>query len=96
MKSAALELGTHKITVNCVVPGLIDTPLTRHRERYAQAAGDLDSPKSTAELEKIASGDFIDPADIAAAVVFLASDAARMITGSSIDITGGDSANNAA
>ena len=72
MKSAAMEFGVHKITVNCVIPGLIDTPLTRHRERYAQAAGDLDSPKSTAQLEEITrkqmSGktplgvDFIDPA----------------------------------
>ena len=37
MKSAALELGRYKITVNALVPGLIDTPLTRHEERYAQA-----------------------------------------------------------
>jgi NAD(P)-dependent dehydrogenase (short-subunit alcohol dehydrogenase family) len=37
MKSAALELGRHGITVNAVVPGLVDTPLTRHEERYAQA-----------------------------------------------------------
>src|SRR6204780_1221092 len=37
MKSAALELGAHNITVNAVVPGLIDTPLTRHEDRYAQA-----------------------------------------------------------
>jgi NAD(P)-dependent dehydrogenase (short-subunit alcohol dehydrogenase family) len=35
MKSAALELGKYKITVNALVPGLIDTPLTRHEERYA-------------------------------------------------------------
>lgn len=37
MKSAALELAKHGITVNAVIPGLIDTPLTRHEERYAQA-----------------------------------------------------------
>ncbi len=106
MKSAALEFGVHKITVNCVIPGLIDTPLTRHRDRYAQAAGDLDSPKTTAELEEATRKAmaaksplgvaFIDPADIAPAVVFLASEAARMITGASIDVTAGDSANNVA
>jgi NAD(P)-dependent dehydrogenase (short-subunit alcohol dehydrogenase family) len=37
MKSAALELGSHGITVNAVIPGLIDTALTRHEDRYAQA-----------------------------------------------------------
>jgi NAD(P)-dependent dehydrogenase (short-subunit alcohol dehydrogenase family) len=36
MKSAALELGRYGITVNAVVPGLINTPLTRHEERFAQ------------------------------------------------------------
>ena len=105
MKSAALEFGRHNITVNAVVPGLIDTPLTRHRERYAQAAGDLHSDKSTEELEAITaekmSGQttmgvaFIDPDDIAPAVVFLASDAARMVSGAAIDVTGGNSASNA-
>ena len=103
MKSAALELGEYKITVNCVIPGLIDTPLTRHRDRYAQAAGDLHSDKSTDELERIAvekltaksplKVPFIDPDHIAPAVVFLASDDARMISGASIDVTAGDSAN---
>ena len=72
------------------MPGLIDTPLTRHRERYAQAAGDLHSDKSTDELEKEAvekltakspfGVPFIDPDDIAPAVVFLASHGARMIS----------------
>ncbi len=105
MKSAALEFGKHNITVNAVVPGLIDTPLTRHRERYAQAAGDLHSDKSTAELEKMTAEKmagmttmgvaFIDPDDIAPAVVFLASDAAKMVSGAAIDVTGGNSASNA-
>ena len=106
MKSAALELGEHNITVNAVVPGLIDTPLTRHRQRYAQTAGDLDSPKPTAEIEAEAKEKllaktplgvpWIDPDDIAPTVVFLASDAARMVSGATFDVTAGDSANNTA
>jgi len=51
MKSAALELGVPKITVNAVIPGLIDTALTRHRQRYAQAIDDFDSTQPTAVLE---------------------------------------------
>ena len=51
MKSAALELGVHKITVNAVIPGLIDTALTRHRQRYAQAVDDFDSKQRAAVLE---------------------------------------------
>ena len=39
---------------------------------------------------------FIDPADVAPVVVFLASDAARMVSGAAYDVTAGDSANNAA
>ena len=52
MKSAALEFGEHKITVNALVPGLIDTPLTRHRQRYEQAVDDLQSKQPTAVLEE--------------------------------------------
>lgn len=37
MKSAALELGRYGITVNAVIPGLIDMALTRHEDRYAPA-----------------------------------------------------------
>ncbi len=106
MKSAALDLGEHGITVNAVVPGLIDTPLTRHRDRYAQGVGDLRTDEPEAELEAEAAKSFakkttldvafIDPADVAPVVVFLASDAARMVSGAAYDVTAGDSANNAA
>lgn len=108
MKSAALELGKHGITVNCLVPGLIDTPLTRHEERYAQAlekAGK--TPTGNVEEDEKAAKEgltkaspmrvpWIDPNDIAPMVVFLASDAARMISGASFAVTAGDSANNLA
>ncbi len=106
MKSVALDLGEHGITVNAVVPGLIDTPLTRHHERYAQGVGDLQTKKPEGELEAEAAKSFakktsldvafIDPADVAPVVVFLASDAARMVSGATYDVTAGDSANNAA
>jgi NAD(P)-dependent dehydrogenase (short-subunit alcohol dehydrogenase family) len=105
MKSAALELGRHGITVNAVVPGLIDTPLTRHEERYAQAievsgknpTGDKNKDEETAKKGLAAKSPlgvpWIEPEDIAPAVVFLASDAARMVSGATYDVTGGDSAN---
>ena len=104
MKSAALEFGTHGITVNAVVPGLIDTPLTRHKERYAQAlqaAGKTPTGSSTDEEEarKVLTAKtplgvpWIEPEDVAPVVVFLASDAARMVSGATYDVTAGDSAN---
>jgi NAD(P)-dependent dehydrogenase (short-subunit alcohol dehydrogenase family) len=108
MKSAALELGRHGITVNALVPGLINTPLTRHEERYAQAlqiAGKTPSGNSEqdeAEAKKSLQTKsplgvpWIEPEDIAPAVVFLASEAARMVSGATYDVTGGDSANNTA
>ena len=37
MKSAALELGQHNITVNAVIPGLTDTPLTRYDKRLRES-----------------------------------------------------------
>src|SRR5271157_5076364 len=107
MKSAALELGPHKITVNAVVPGLIDTPLTRHEERYAQVLQDAGrsptgSPADEEEARKILIAKtplgvpWIEPGDVAPVVVFLASDSARMVSGATYDVTAGDSAHNTA
>ncbi len=108
MKSAALELGKYKITANALVPGLIDTPLTRHEERYAQAleaAGrvptgnvqkDEEDAKKALQSKSPLGVPWIDPSDLAPVVVFLASDAARMVSGATYDVTAGDSANNAA
>jgi NAD(P)-dependent dehydrogenase (short-subunit alcohol dehydrogenase family) len=104
MKSAALELGPHRITVNAVVPGLIDTVLTRHEQRYAQAiaesggepSGDPVQDEEEARTSLIAKTPlgvpWIEPEDVAPLVVFLASDAARMVSGTSFAATGGDSA----
>lgn len=104
MKSAALELGAHNITVNAVIPGLIDTALTRHEDRYAQAieeaggtpTGDehQDEQAAISALKKKTplGVPWIEPEEVAPLVVFLASDAARMVSGTSFAATGGDSA----
>jgi NAD(P)-dependent dehydrogenase (short-subunit alcohol dehydrogenase family) len=104
MKSAALELGSHNITVNALIPGLIDTALTRHEDRYAQAiaeagatpSGDAHQDEQTAIsllTKKTPLGvPWIEPQDVAPLVVFLASEAARMVSGTSFAATGGDSA----
>jgi NAD(P)-dependent dehydrogenase (short-subunit alcohol dehydrogenase family) len=108
MKSAALELGSHHITVNAVIPGLIDTPLTRHEERYAQVLQDAgkqptgSSSKDEEEARRVLIAKtplgvpWIEPEDVASVVVFLASDAARMVSGATYDVTAGDSAHNTA
>jgi NAD(P)-dependent dehydrogenase (short-subunit alcohol dehydrogenase family) len=107
-KSAALELGPLGITVNVVVPGLIDTALTRNVGRYRQALleskGEVPADIALHELEKqVADGQirktplgipWIEPADVASLYVFLASEAARRVTGATFDVTAGDSAHN--
>ncbi|MFG2054410.1 SDR family NAD(P)-dependent oxidoreductase [Micromonospora sp. NPDC048930] len=104
VKSAALELGAHGITVNAVIPGLVDTALTRHQDRYAQAiaeagrtpSGDAAADERTA-VEALRAKTplgvpWVQPEDVAPLVVFLASDAARMVSGTSFAATAGDSA----
>jgi len=104
MKSAALEFGEHGITVNAVIPGLIDTALTRHEDRYAQALAEAgQTPSRDPEKDEQAAIEalktktplgvpWLEPEDVAPLVVFLASDAARMVSGAAFAATGGDSA----
>ncbi|WP_213769221.1 SDR family NAD(P)-dependent oxidoreductase [Caballeronia sp. dw_19] len=107
MKSAALEFGEFGITVNAVIPGLIDTELTRNESRYTQALKEakggkvpeppLEPKVMEALTQKTPLGvPWIDPDDVAPAYVYLASDDARMVTGTALDVTGGDSAHNTA
>jgi 2-hydroxycyclohexanecarboxyl-CoA dehydrogenase len=83
-KSLALDLAPHGITVNSILPGVIDTPMSRR----AQGAGDL------AKLEKVAArmipvGRAGTPEEIAATCGFLCSDGAAFITGQTVGVNGG-------
>ena len=78
-KSLAREIGSRNITVNCVAPGFIDTDMTRELPEEQR-----DALISQIPLERLG-----DPADIAAAVGFLASPSAGYITGETINVNGG-------
>jgi len=78
-KSIALDLAGFGILSNCVAPGFIMTDMTDALPDQAKAAA----------LAKIPLKRFGTPEDIAQAVVFLASDNAKYITGSTIHVNGG-------
>jgi NAD(P)-dependent dehydrogenase (short-subunit alcohol dehydrogenase family) len=101
MKSAALELGQYNITVNAVIPGLVDTPLTRYETRLSESIAETgqktDNPTPQQAWDVRAATvplrvGWLQPDDISPAAVFLASDAANMVTGAEYEVTGGDSA----
>jgi len=92
-KSLALELSKHQITVNAIAPGGITTPGTAKISEGMLKGSGL-SPEAFAEMMKgfgarIPMGRQGDPDDIAAPVLFLASDASRYITGETIVVDGG-------
>ena len=101
MKSAALEFGQYDITVNALLPGLVDTPLTRYEKRLSETMGEVGrqdqnpSPQLAWDVRAptvpLKVG-WLQPDDISPVAVFLASDAANMVTGAEYEVTGGDSA----
>jgi NAD(P)-dependent dehydrogenase (short-subunit alcohol dehydrogenase family) len=101
MKSAAMELGQYDITVNAVLPGLVDTALTRYEKRFSETVGEegqkMEDPTPRqawdirAPTVPLKVG-WLQPDDISPVAVFLASDAAAMVTGAEYQVTGGDSA----
>jgi 3-oxoacyl-[acyl-carrier protein] reductase len=78
-KAVARELGSRNITVNAVAPGFILTDMT---DSLSEAVREK-------MLSRVALGRFGQPEEVAAAVVFLASDAAGYITGQTIVVDGG-------
>jgi 3-oxoacyl-[acyl-carrier protein] reductase len=82
-RALAREVGSRGITVNCVAPGFIDTDMTR----------ELSAEQITALTGQIPLGRLGQPDDIAKAVLFLVSEDAAYITGTTLHVNGGMSMN---
>ncbi len=96
-KSVAYELAAFGVTVNAIAPGNVSTPMIHNDVLYGLMRPDLAHPTT----DDVAPGmaalhvqpvPWLEPEEITAAVVFLASEAARHITGSVIDVDAGASA----
>jgi NAD(P)-dependent dehydrogenase (short-subunit alcohol dehydrogenase family) len=83
-RSGALEYAKKNIRVNCVCPGPMLTPMVRAAAAKANQTIDEFSKQWNIPMGRIA-----DPAEVARAVLFLASDDASFITGTSILVDGG-------
>ena len=82
----ALELSPENIRVNAVCPGTVDTPIVSQVAEIFPT--DLD-PRVADRLMMMLPGKAISPAEIGSAIVYLASPAARMITGAVLAFDGG-------
>lgn len=78
-KSLAAEVASRGVTVNCVAPGFVETAMT----------GALADRQLEGLLERIPARRMGQPADVGAAVVYLASDEAAYVTGQTLHVNGG-------
>ncbi len=84
-RGAALELAPYGIRVNNVAPGLTETPLIR---RWIEEQDDPDAFRRRVTAT-IPQGRFADPAEVAAAILYLASDESASVTGATLPVDGG-------
>ncbi len=78
-KSMAAEVAARGVTLNCIAPGFVRSPMTDALSEQQQAG----------LIERIPAGRIGEPADIAGAAVFLASDEAAYVTGQTVHVNGG-------
>lgn len=94
MKTLAIELAPHSIRVNTVNPGTVNTDLVMNEPTFKLFAPDLDAPTVDDIAERM-SGEtalpvpWVEVGDVSNAVVFLASDESRYVTGISLPVDAG-------
>ena len=90
-KTVALETATHGITVNCISPGYVWTPLVESQIPATMAARGLTREQVINDvlLEAQPTKQFVTPEEVAAMAVYLCSDAAKQITGANMSMDGG-------
>jgi NAD(P)-dependent dehydrogenase (short-subunit alcohol dehydrogenase family) len=85
--TVACDLGVHNIRVNAVCPGLVETGMTKAVFDYARTHEKAHRLGARCELRRHG-----DPEEIAAAILFFASDDASYITGQALPVDGGNTA----
>lgn len=94
VKSLALEVARHGITVNALCTGAVDTPMVHNENLYARFASGAtrdDVAERYARMTPMRVP-WIDVGDVSAAVLHLVSDAGRYVSGTTLDISSGDAA----
>jgi NAD(P)-dependent dehydrogenase (short-subunit alcohol dehydrogenase family) len=94
MKALALELAPHMIRVNCVLPTSVDTAMIQNEATYRLFRPDLAQPSREEVADRfrglnLMPVDWVEPDDVSNAVLFLASDEARYITGAALPVDAG-------
>jgi len=90
-QSVALEVGKHNVTINAICPGPVDTELIRKSVAQSAKIKGM-SPQDFMQeffIGPTPLGRIAKPSDVAKAAVFLASDDAEFITGSTLNVSGG-------
>ncbi len=94
MRTLANELGPYNIRVNTVCPGLIHTDMMMNQPTYNIFRPEIENPTKEDATEvfrsmQVLPTDWLEPHDVSEVIVWLASDAARFITGTAIPVDAG-------